>query len=63
MNFFRISALFFNYASYPFGFLCLAIQMTGLILAYPFAWVSDMLEKISFRLKYKSISGKRDGKS
>lgn len=45
----------FKFAAYPFDFLHLVMQMIGLLLAYPFAWVHDRLHRIHMKLYYKSL--------
>jgi len=48
-------SLAFKFAAYSFEFLQLVMEMIGLLLAYPFAWVHDRLHRIHMRLYYKSL--------
>lgn len=48
-------SLVFKFAAYPFDFLHLAMQVIGLLLACPFAWVHDTLHKVHIKLYYKSL--------
>lgn len=46
--------------SWPFSIVVFVLSITGLVIAFPFAYVSDFLVKISNRLLIKAAFMERD---